>query len=144
MPTPGSKLGWRSRLALVLGALGLSGSLVIVRWLEPDPRGFGTHTGLGLPPCSFQARTGKNCPGCGLTTAMSWMVRGRISEAWRAHPVGTLLGPLCLAIVPWMLVSAGSGRPRWGARTVLGPLVGFLVAILALCLLAWTLRMLLE
>ena len=41
-------LGWRIRSLLVVAAAGLAGLLVLARTLEPDPRGFGTHTQLGL------------------------------------------------------------------------------------------------
>ncbi len=138
------KLGGRSRLALVLGMLGILGLLGIASGLEPEPSGLGTHRQLGLPPCSFQVRTGQPCPTCGMTTAFAWMVRGRLWEAWRAQPAGCLLFPVMVLLALWMLVSAIQGKPAWGARTLEGPLVGLVVATLALCLLAWTLRLLLE
>lgn len=138
------KLGWRSRLALLIGVLGILGLLAVVGRLEPDPRGFGTHEKFGLPPCSFRVRTGQPCPTCGLTTAFAWMARGRWFEAWQAQPAGSLLFPVCVLLALWMLVSAIQGKPGWGAKTLVGPLVGLVVATLAFCLLAWTLRLLLE
>ena len=58
---------------LLLGA-GIVVVFGIAVWLKPDPRGFGTHQQLGLPPCTFRSLTGTNCPHCGLTTSFSWFV----------------------------------------------------------------------
>lgn len=63
--------------------------------LHPDPRGFGTHQQLGLPPCMFTAMTGIPCPGCGLTTSFAHMAHAEPFGAFRAH----LMGPLLFAIV---------------------------------------------
>jgi hypothetical protein len=45
------------RLLVGLGAF-LLAMLAAAAWLQPDPRGFGTHQQLGLPPCTFQALFG--------------------------------------------------------------------------------------
>ncbi len=109
-------LGWPTRRALVLAALGLVGVLGVARQLEPDPRGFGTHTQLGLAPCAFALVTGHPCPTCGMTTSFAWFARGRFDRSWRANPAGSLLAPTCVALVPWLLAGAardgrqGSGR----------------------------------
>ena len=63
--------------------------------LEPDPRGFGTHQSLGLPPCTFRALFGIPCPGCGMTTSFSHLVRGNVVQASRANIGGVLLALLC-------------------------------------------------
>jgi Protein of unknown function (DUF2752) len=60
----------------------------IARWVEPDPRGFGTHLQLGLPPCAFHALTGAPCPTCGLTTSFAHMARLQITSSIAAHPLG--------------------------------------------------------
>ena len=58
-----SKCGTSVGLAHPVVALGRGGRLlglvVLARRLEPDPRGFGTHTQLGLRPCSFLRATGR-------------------------------------------------------------------------------------
>jgi Protein of unknown function (DUF2752) len=61
--------------------------------LEPSPAGHGTHVQLGLPPCGFLALTGLPCPGCGLTTSFVHLLRGELSAAALANPLGI---PLCL------------------------------------------------
>jgi Protein of unknown function (DUF2752) len=111
----------------------------LARWLEPDRRGYGTHTQLGLPPCHFQWATGYRCPSCGMTTAFAWFVRGRFDRSWQANPVGSLLAPTCLLLVPWLLVGAARGRTPWFG-TLERPLIGLVVATVALSLLSWTIR----
>jgi hypothetical protein len=59
--------------------------------IEPDARGYGTHTQLGLPPCGFLLLTGSPCPGCGLTTAFAYAIRGHWSLAASANPLGLAL-----------------------------------------------------
>lgn len=95
--------------ALVLGVC--LAILALAAWLEPDPKGFGTHCQLGLAPCSLPATLGIPCAGCGMTTAFAHTVRGQWWAALQAQPAGWVL---CLAT----LVSAGlalsaliSGRP---------------------------------
>jgi hypothetical protein len=128
---------------LVAAALGSAGVLGLAGWLEPDPRGFGTHEQLGLRPCAFAQLTGELCPTCGMTTAFAWSVRGRFLSAWRANPAGSLLAPTCAALIPWLLVSAVIGRP-WGCRSLDQPLILLVVATVAFSLLAWTFRLLLR
>ena len=140
MATPSTPLAPRTRRVLVAAALGLAALLGVARRLEPDPRGYGTHRQLGLPPCAFLAVTGRPCPSCGMTTAFAWVARGRFDRAWRANPAGSLLAPVCAGLVPWLLAAAATGRPR-GSRTLETPLTVLVVAIVAVCLLAWTVRL---
>ena len=135
-------LGWPTRRALVLAALGLVGVLGVARQLEPDPRGFGTHTQLGLAPCAFALVTGHPCPTCGMTTSFAWFARGRFDRSWRANPAGSLLALTCVALVPWLLAGAARGRPP-GFRSLDRPLIGLVVATVALSLVSWTLRLIL-
>ena len=135
-------LGWPTRRALVLAALGLVGVLGVARQLEPDPRGFGTHTQLGLAPCAFALVTGHPCPTCGMTTSFAWFARGRFDRSWRANPAGSVLALTCVALVPWLLAGAARGRPP-GFRSLDRPLIGLVVATVALSLVSWTLRLLL-
>jgi hypothetical protein len=127
---------------MVLLALGLSAVFGVARWLEPDPKGFGTHTQLGLPPCHFAWVTGQRCPTCGMTTSFAWFARGRLDRSWQANPAGLLLAPACLALIPWLLAGAVWGRPL-GFRSLETPLIGLVVATVALSLLSWLIRLLL-
>lgn len=125
---------------MVVSALGL---LVVfgVAWrLRPDPRGFGTHTQLGLPPCAFKVVTGTPCPTCGMTTSFAWFARGRLDRSWRANPAGSVLAPVSLLMVPWLLLGALWGRPV-GFRSVEGPVITVVSATVAASLLFWTIRL---
>ena len=134
------RLGRPQRIALAIGAVALVAVLLVARRLDPDPRGFGTHTQLGLPPCAFKVATGRPCPTCGMTTSFAWFARGRLADSWRANPAGSLLAPACLALVPWLLAASARGRPG-PFRTWDGPLVGLAVAVVALTVVSWTIRM---
>lgn len=88
--------------ALWLVASGASlAVLCLARALHPDPRGFGTHEQLGLPPCGFLSLTHWPCPGCGLTTAFSCMARGDVLSALRANAFGVPLFAIVCAAAPF-------------------------------------------
>jgi hypothetical protein len=114
-PEPtGGRLG-RSRRALLLSwGLCLAAGFALAASVEPDPRGFGTHQRLGLPPCTFHVLTGLPCPGCGLTTSISHFVRGEFAGSIRANLAGFVLAMACAVQIPWALHAAWTGRP-WGA-----------------------------
>lgn len=135
------RLGRSTRWGLVLGAIGLAVVLGVARRLEPDPRGYGTHTQLGLYPCMFAQVTGSPCPSCGMTTAFAWFVRGRFGQSWQANPAGTLIALTCTLLIPWFLAVAAWGRPV-GCRSLERFLIGLMVANVALSLLSWTIRLL--
>lgn len=119
------------------GACVLAPCLVIVAlawWLMPRAAGHGTHRQLGLPGCSFLVRTGLPCPSCGLTTSMAFMARGRVVQAYRAHPFGVVL---FVAVVAAAGVGAGelaTGRNVWGR---LQPSVWWCVLGIAALLAGW-------
>ena len=127
---------------MLVVALGLAAVLTVARRLEPDPRGYGTHTQLGLFPCMFFQVTGQRCPSCGMTTAFAWFVRGRFDRSWQANPAGSLLAPACALLIPWLVAGVVRGRPI-GCRSLETPLLGLVVATVALSLLSWTIRLLL-
>jgi len=134
------RLGRMPRILLAAWALALVVLLLVARRLDPDPRGFGTHTQLGLPPCAFLATTGRPCPTCGMTTSFAWFAQGDLASSWRANPAGSLLASTCLALVPWLLTASARGRPA-PFRSWEVPLVGLAVAVVALTVLSWTVRM---
>jgi len=109
-----ASLAWYVRLLLVVAGTGLLALLAMAVYLSPSKRGYGTHQQLGLPPCSFQQLFGVRCPSCGMTTAWSNTVRGRLIPAVRANSAGTVL---CLAALVCMPVMLASGiRGRWVVR----------------------------
>ena len=102
---------WVTRLVWMAVAIGALSVLLLARWLEPDPRGFGTHEQLGLPPCGFAQLTGLLCPSCGLTTAFAYMARGFLTPALEAHALGPLLFALTCASIPFASVASARAWP---------------------------------
>ncbi|MEJ7591742.1 MAG: DUF2752 domain-containing protein [Planctomycetaceae bacterium] len=92
------------RLLTVLLGAGIVVVFGIAVWLKPDPRGFGTHQQLGMPPCTFRALTGVNCPHCGLTTSFSWFVRGHFENSMKANPAGLMLASASIFFLIWSVV----------------------------------------
>ncbi len=87
-------------------ALGLAlplGLAVAGVFLDPDPRGFGTHEQLGLWPCRSMALLRIPCPGCGVTTSVALAVRGRLLDSLATQPFGTLFVLLSLAFSAWSI-----------------------------------------
>ena len=84
--------------------IAIFGSLVILGiavWLDPDPRGYGTHEQLGLAPCDFMVKHGYPCPSCGLTTSFANMAELNVAAASRANPAGVLLFLVTLSMPLW-------------------------------------------
>jgi len=131
LPTGGAtklaKLGW------AVAASCAAAVLVIAAALDPDPRGFGTHTQLGLPPCAFAALTGMACPSCGLTTAFAYMARMDLTCAWHAHALGPLLYVLTVAMVPCCAFACVAGLPLAATLQRLRvPALAVIIAVAAL------------
>ena len=122
---------------------GLAGLLVVARKLEPDPRGFGTHTQLGLRPCAFLTVTGRLCPTCGMTTSFAWLMRGRIDRSWQANPAGCLYALLTVPLIAWLVLSAVANQPV-GFQSLSAPLAGVLFAAVALGLASWLIRLIVS
>ena len=136
-------LGWPVRCLLLAAAAGILGLLVLARKLEPDPRGFGTHTQLGMRPCSFLAMTGRPCPACGMTTAFAWFLRGRIDRSWQANPAGCVLAVLSVPLMAWLVASSVANQPC-GFKSLSRPLVFLLVAAVVLSLATWFVRLIVS
>ncbi len=129
------------RCFLIILAAGLVGLLGVARWLEPDPRGYGTHTQLGLGPCAFAGLTGRLCPTCGMTTSFAWFTRGHLAKSWQASPAGCLMAPLVAPVAIWLVLCSWLKKPV-GFRSVDRPLLGLLVAIVSASLAFWFIRIL--
>jgi hypothetical protein len=122
-------------------ALGLCGVFALAIHLNPyradgSARLMGTHTEMGLPPCTFYHLTGYPCPSCGMTTSFSLLVRGDVVNSLRANAVGTLLAVVCLALIPWGLASAWRGRLVY-VRSVERAITWGVCLFLGLMLLRW-------
>jgi hypothetical protein len=129
------------RALLAAGGLSLLAGFLVAYRLEPDPRGFGTHQRLGLPPCTIQVVFGIRCPSCGMTTSFASFTKGRFGAAAQANVGGLLLALLCGALIPWCGLSAYYGRLCWVRR----PDVAAVCALGAVCIVAaldWAVRVL--
>lgn len=78
----------------------------------PSPHGHGTHTRLGLPACPSVQVFDRPCPGCGLTTAFAWMVRGNLGKAASAHALGPFMY-LLLTATAWLGLYGWIRSRRW-------------------------------
>jgi hypothetical protein len=136
-------LGWPIRCSFLVAAACLAGLLVVARKLEPDPRGFGTHTQLGLRNCAFLTVTGRLCPTCGMTTSFAWFYRGQLGRAWHANPAGCLYALLTIPFMAWLVWSALANEPV-GFRSLSAPLAGILVTAVALGLASWLIRLIVS
>ena len=110
-PTPMSR-----RLLWLSIAGGCAMVLTAAAMIEPDARGYGTHTQLGLPPCGFLLLTGSPCPGCGLTTAFAHGIRGHWSLAASANPLGLALFLVVCACIP---LGAAAALRGWSLDAVI-------------------------
>lgn len=105
----------RIRLAHACAAAGVAVIVFLSFWLEPDPRGLGTHEQLFLLPCNFHTMTGLPCPFCGITTAFAHMARGEVAAAFMAQPMGALGFAFCAVMLPLLAGAAISGKNLIGA-----------------------------
>ena len=130
----------RVRWMMAAAALGLTALLSVAAYLQPSSNGQGTHQQLGLPPCSVQMFLGIRCPVCGMTTAWSNLMQGRLIGAVRANFTGTLLGILALLATPWLLACAIRGR--YAGFTPQSDVMGSVaLALMVLMLVEWGIRL---
>lgn len=58
----------------------------------------------GITICPFANITGMACPGCGLSRAFSWMIRGDLTRALTYHPMAPLIALQAGAIWGWWML----------------------------------------
>jgi hypothetical protein len=139
-PEPhGFPLAWRGRALLSVLSLGLIAGFCLAASLQPDPRGYGTHRQLGLPPCTVRLLFGIPCPSCGMTTSFAYLMRGQLGDAVRANPAGPFLALMCAALVPWCWLSLFYARTCWIQRPGVAAAV-MLGSISAVAAVQWFIR----
>ena len=139
----GHPLGRTGRVLLALWSLFLVTGFGVALWLEPDPRGYGTHEWLNLPPCTFRAMFAIPCPSCGMTTSFAHFVRGEFVQAARANVGGLLLATFCAIQIPWCWISAYRSR-LWKVSNPDMWLLWLLLAVGGVCLLNWLIKLCLQ
>jgi hypothetical protein len=128
-----SPLGRLAALAIALGCLAI---LVIAVVIHPNTAGVGSHHQLRLEPCQFLYRTGVPCPTCGMTTSISWFVRGRFAASFFVQPMGFMLAVL-VAMTFWAaLYTAVTARPVHRLLRFV-PWRYYLVPLFVIGVLAW-------
>ena len=142
--TPPRRASWRYRLISALAGAGCLSLLLVAASLEPSPTGTGTHQQLDMPACGFLQRTALPCPTCGMTTAFSHTVRGRIVSALKVQPAGTALALVCMiAVIMAIYINLSGRRPDlfWMAmhwrKFFYGGVGLFLLSWLWLCGVSW-------
>lgn len=80
----------------------LTALLVLVARATPSTDYTGTHQQWGFPPCSMRVMFGIPCPGCGVTTGLAWMARGRVLDACLAN----LLAPALFLVGAFVWVNS--------------------------------------
>ena len=133
-------IGSTGRATLIGTALFLIVGFGIAGLLNPDPRGYGTHQQLGMPPCTFRFLFGRPCPGCGMTTCFAYFVRGQMLEAMRANLAGVVLAFVCALLIPWCLWSAYRGR-LWMVSDPLPFVATLFISLSSLIMLLWAVHM---
>lgn len=112
-------LTWRDRLIL-LSPLGVFGVLAIVPALDDGPT-----------ICPFALSTGIACPGCGMTRAASYLVRGDMGSAVGFHPLVPAIALLALGGWIWFAFrKAGKVKPL-SNRLLNAILISISVALVA-------------
>jgi hypothetical protein len=91
---------WWSRVIWGLTALCVIAVLALAVILTPSPAGTGTHTQLGMAPCTVLVLTGYPCPSCGLTTCFAHLVRFQVLDAFRANAAGVLIFLVLVVLLP--------------------------------------------
>lgn len=133
----------RPRLQRLLWWTVAGGCLIVLATagaLDPDARGYGTHTQLGLPPCGFLLLTGSPCPGCGLTTAFAYAMAGQWSLAASANPLGLVLFVVVCCGLPLAVIAALRG---WSFDEVIQrfALSRWALAVAGCAVVLWVVRM---
>ncbi len=99
-------------------------------------------TGLNGWQCPIRSASGITCPGCGLTTAMFLLVKGRWSAAVEMHAFAPLFGVVLAAMVVAISLPAVYLGKLSTAVAVLERKTGLTAIIMLGMLLYWLLRVL--
>jgi hypothetical protein len=135
----GYPLGRSGRVLLGIGSLCLAAGFALAYSLEPDPRGYGTHQRLGLPPCGFHLLFNVSCPSCGSTTSFAHFVRGEWASSARSNPAAFLLAIACAAAIPWSWYGVIRGH-LWRVHEPGTVCLRLLLAFCVLALVQWAVR----
>lgn len=92
--------------------------LIVAAVLRPASDGHGTHTQLGLRPCTWTMYFDAPCPTCGMTTSFTHAADGAFLDSFLTQPLGFVLA-LGTSITFWGSLHVavfGSRLGRYAAR----------------------------
>jgi len=90
-----------------------------------------TPTDEGPTVCPFALLTGVACPGCGMTRALAFLVRGQLGQAVRYHPVAPLLAVGLAGGLIWWWGRDHRAWTAWSTRLLNALAITFVAALLA-------------
>jgi hypothetical protein len=93
---------------------------------------------LAPPVCSFKARTGLPCVGCGGTHALALAARGDVAGALRSNPLGAWAGACLWGVAAAALASLATGSRRYVLRALAAGAALSVVALLAGSIAWWS------
>jgi hypothetical protein len=110
---------------------------VMALWLDPDPRGYGTHESLGFAPCLPMELWNVPCPGCGVTTSVTHAMHGQLLQSLLVQPFGFLLFIAAVVFIVWVVSGALRGKDlgpvflrqnwkRWAISSALAMCAGWI------------------
>jgi hypothetical protein len=117
---------WRNRL--LLSAPILAAAFLSVAPIADD----------GPTVCPFALVTGTACPGCGMTRAAGYLIRGDLASALRYHPLVILVAVQALAGWGWWILRRNDTVEPVSTRITNALLIGTGASLLVV----WLLRML--
>jgi hypothetical protein len=92
----------------------------------------------GPTVCPFALVTGTACPGCGMTRAAGYLIRGDLASALRYHPLVILVAVQALAGWGWWILRRNDTVEPVSTRITNALLIGTGASLLVV----WLLRML--
>lgn len=116
---------WRNRILAV--APMMAAGLLLVAPASDD----------GPTLCPFALVTGIACPGCGMTRAAGYMIRGDLSLALAYHPLVILVMVQALAGWAWLILRRSDRVKPVSTRITNAVLIGSGVSLIVV----WLLRM---
>jgi hypothetical protein len=116
---------WRNRL--ILSAPFLAAALLTVAPTGDE----------GPTVCPFALVTGTACPGCGMTRAAGYLIRGELSLALAYHPLVVLISIQAMAGWVWLILRRSDRVKPVSTRITNAILIGTGVSLI----IVWLLRM---
>lgn len=114
-----------------------------IRWINAAPLAIVAFLAMwtpsddGLTLCPFALATGTACPGCGMSRALAWLVRGDLVTSVGYHPLAPLLAAMAVIAFVWRIGQVKMGWRAPPAALINTALIGFGVMLMVV----WAIRM---